>query len=337
MEVDSGPGPVLKAKRTYEETSFIDDDDLQSSLAQQRRSALKKRKFLKPDDLARQLREESANGGGGDTSMKEEDDEEEEARLIIDGTSEFVATLRAPTIPTRRKSSNPPPPTAMASGSASPTTPGSPEQMDLDPHPTSNTSPPPPEISSTGLDQETTMTHGIGATLAMLNQRGLLNRDEDATAKLNLQRDREKFRTAKRLRELEAEEKAKSQRLRDRQSGKFDRMSAREREEHARWENKQRDLHEAKEMAARFREYKPDVKLSYKDEFGREMTQKEAFKHLSHQFHGKGSGKAKTEKRLKKIDDEKKREAVSSLNASATENAVQSAAKRSKQAGVRLM
>jgi len=193
------------------------------------------------------------------------------------------------------------------------------------------------EISSTGLAQETTITHGVGATLAMLHQRGLLTRDSESDVKINLQRDREKFRTAKRLRELEAEEKAKSQRLRDRQSGKFDRMSAREREEHARWENKQRDLQEAKEMAARFKEYKPDVKLSYKDEFGREMSQKEAFKHLSHQFHGKGSGKAKTEKRLKKIEDEKKREAASSLNASATENAVQSAAKKSKQAGVRLM
>ena len=36
----------------------------------------------------------------------------------------------------------------------------------------------------------------------------------------------------------------------------------------------------------------------------------------------KGSGKAKTEKRLKKIEDEKKREVASSLNASAPENAV---------------
>jgi U4/U6.U5 tri-snRNP-associated protein 1 len=42
-------------------------------------------------------------------------------------------------------------------------------------------------------------------------------------------------------------------------------------------------------------------------------------------------------RRDKKIDDEKKGEAISSLSASATENAVQSAVKRSKHAGVRLM
>ena len=140
----------------------------------------------------------------------------------------------------------------------------------------------------------------------------------------------------KKLHELEAEEKAKAARLKDRQSGKFERMSAREREDHARWENKQRDLQEAREMQQRFEGYKPDVNLSYKDEFGREMSQKEAFKFLSHQFHGKGSGKAKTEKRLKKIEDEKKREAASGLG-SAADNAVSTTAKKNKQAGVRLM
>ena len=44
------------------------------------------------------------------------------------------------------------------------------------------------------------------------------------------------------------------------------------------------------------------------------MNQKEAFKHLSHMFHGKGSGKQKTEKRLKKIEDEKKNAAKGILN-----------------------
>ena len=62
----------------------------------------------------------------------------------------------------------------------------------------------------------------------------------------------------------------------------------------------------------------------------------QAFKYLSHQFHGKGSGKAKTEKRLKKMEDEKKREAASGLG-SAADNAVSAAARKSKQAGVRLM
>lgn len=50
--------------------------------------------------------------------------------------------------------------------------------------------------------------------------------------------------------------------------------------------------------------YKPDVKIEYVDESGRKLTPKEAFRQLSHRFHGKGSGKMKTEKRMKKLDEE---------------------------------
>lgn len=50
--------------------------------------------------------------------------------------------------------------------------------------------------------------------------------------------------------------------------------------------------------------YKPDVKIEYVDESGRKLTPKEAFRQLSHRFHGKGSGKMKTEKRQKKLEEE---------------------------------
>ena len=50
--------------------------------------------------------------------------------------------------------------------------------------------------------------------------------------------------------------------------------------------------------------YRPDVKLEYVDEAGRRMNEKEAFRFLSHRFHGKGSGKKKTEKRTKKLLEE---------------------------------
>ncbi|XP_068217449.1 U4/U6.U5 tri-snRNP-associated protein 1-like [Palaemon carinicauda] len=50
--------------------------------------------------------------------------------------------------------------------------------------------------------------------------------------------------------------------------------------------------------------YKPDVKLEYVDDDGRKLNAKEAFRYLSHKFHGKGSGKNKTEKRMKKYNEE---------------------------------
>ncbi|VDP79044.1 unnamed protein product [Echinostoma caproni] len=59
-------------------------------------------------------------------------------------------------------------------------------------------------------------------------------------------------------------------------------------------------LSEFKEL----KNFKPDVKLEYVDELGRQLNAKEAFRQLSHKFHGKGSGKKKTEKRTKKIKEE---------------------------------
>ena len=50
--------------------------------------------------------------------------------------------------------------------------------------------------------------------------------------------------------------------------------------------------------------YKPEFKLEYVDDSGRNLNQKEAFRQLSHRFHGKGSGKKKTEKRAKKMDED---------------------------------
>ncbi|KAL7062739.1 hypothetical protein AAHC03_022 [Spirometra sp. Aus1] len=50
--------------------------------------------------------------------------------------------------------------------------------------------------------------------------------------------------------------------------------------------------------------YKPDVQLHYVDDMGRALAPKEAFRQLSHKFHGKGSGKKKIEKRTKKIMEE---------------------------------
>lgn len=50
--------------------------------------------------------------------------------------------------------------------------------------------------------------------------------------------------------------------------------------------------------------YRPNVKIEYVDESGRKLTPKEAFRQLSHRFHGKGSGKMKTERRMKKLEEE---------------------------------
>ncbi|XP_075555996.1 U4/U6.U5 tri-snRNP-associated protein 1 [Dermacentor variabilis] len=60
--------------------------------------------------------------------------------------------------------------------------------------------------------------------------------------------------------------------------------------------------------------YKPDVKLEYIDDGGRILNAKEAFRYLSHKFHGKGSGKNKVDKRAKKVDQAVKLKQMSSTD-----------------------
>ena len=50
--------------------------------------------------------------------------------------------------------------------------------------------------------------------------------------------------------------------------------------------------------------YVPNVNIEYVDDHGRVLNTKEAFRFMSHKFHGRGSGKKKSDKRLKKLQDE---------------------------------
>lgn len=50
--------------------------------------------------------------------------------------------------------------------------------------------------------------------------------------------------------------------------------------------------------------FRPNVKLEYIDDDGHILNAKEAFRYLSHKFHGKGPGKNKVEKRIKKSQQE---------------------------------
>lgn len=338
MDVDGNvDDPTSAKKRGYE----FDDDDLQARLAEQRRQALKKRKKLDAAELARQMREE----------MPIDDAEAEEGGLIIDETTEFVANLKKPEDEDD---------VAMKNKISQPATAASTDIKDEDDDGDTNMAQSyaeledeeerkarikreestTAEMTATGLEDEETMVgQGIGASLNMLRKRGLIS-DPASQDLTNKERQRAKFLADKQHLIDDYDRQAREQRERDRQSGKFDKMSNRERDAMARQENERREHYISRLLADKFnKEYKPDVKLRYNDEYGREMNQKEAFKHLSHMFHGKGSGKQKTEKRLKKIEDEKKNAAKGMLNVGdegGFSNVQGREGKKNKTAGVRL-
>ncbi|KAH0525408.1 hypothetical protein TsFJ059_007782 [Trichoderma semiorbis] len=341
MDVDSKESLMAKKRKATTSDAFADDDDLQASLAIQRKNALKKRKRTRPEDIARQLKED-----------EEEPEESQSGGLVIGEISEFVAGLSKPDDEDRQSR-------RQKQATKSP-------ELDEDRHMGDEDEDAEmddyaaehqeallaaqkeeeerikreqnEEDDDAGIEDEKVVGAGMGAALALLRERGLLESSdrgnyEDFKA-------REDFLAKKRVLEGELDEQTRQQRERDRMSGRLDRMSVREREEWARQQNTHRDHQQSKRMAELFNAgYKPNVELKYVDDHGRRLDQKEAFKHLSHQFHGKGSGKGKTEKRLKKIDDEKRREAQSMFDAS--QNAGMNLAtaqqlKKRREAGVRL-
>jgi U4/U6.U5 tri-snRNP-associated protein 1 len=349
MELDEeeGVAPKPKKKTVFDE-SFIDDDDLQANLAAQRQKALKKRKKMRPEDIARQMREEATAPNTPDVMESTED--VGDAALVIDETTEFVQNLGTNVAGTadddgerrkRRKSSH----NSMGHS------PGADEDGDIDmgqsyaeaaeaedARDRSHSRARSTGLTGTGLEDEKTVDQGLGATLALLRQRGIVS-GTDGGDKNASYRDRQKFLADKQKAEADAERMRKQARERERGSSRWNTMTPREREEWARKANTNADMSESRRLAEIFnKEYKPNVELTYVDDHGRSMNQKEAFKQLSHQFHGKGSGNTKTKKYLDKVAAEKKKMAESSLEAGhgGIGNARAQQAEKNKMAGVRL-
>jgi U4/U6.U5 tri-snRNP-associated protein 1 len=329
MDVDSTPA-VLPKKRKVIDDSFVDDEDLQSSLSLQRKEALKKRKRTRPEDIAKQLREEAANTPEGEIDG-------EDKGFFMDETSRFVDALQAEPKEERPARKTKTETAAAVTSMQEEESPEDEEMHDADGVDRGTT--PLADVPAAGVEEEKTVDQGMGATLALLRDRHLI--EESNGAELNEKyRQRQRFLNELHRRMALFDQETRQQREKDRASGRLERMSAREREEWQRQQNAIRDQHQSKVMDQLFKEgYKPNVELKYVDGDGRHLDAKEAFKELSHQFHGKGSGKGKTDKKLKKLAEEKRRMAQSMLDASQNvgmSTAASHQGKKRREAGVRL-
>lgn len=148
-------------------------------------------------------------------------------------------------------------------------------------------------------ESEPVIGRGMAGTLSFLRQQGMLPQvNPELKSREEQQRQYDAWLAARRREEQDRELARQASKA----SGSSVDQATREAQ------NRNRELEEARLAQDRFRDYKPDVEIKYHDEFGRDLDQKEAWKHLSHVFHGKKPGTKKMEKRLKKIEDEKKRE-----------------------------
>ncbi|GJE88648.1 SART-1 domain-containing protein [Phanerochaete sordida] len=326
MEVDQKS--IVPRQRNLD-MNFVDDDELQAALARSRRARTAKPKKLSPEELARQIaaeREKSTPANGDAIKVEEEEDD---SGLVFDDTSEFVRAITYDPVAVKQEPKAEPSVARARSVSRQPSQPPQDQDVEMQDeeaeegevavkeeeddeamlHALENAIKQHEENEQkeingeilVGTASEQNFSSGMAATLNILRQQGVIAQpgsDQQERERVQKQRDLwlANYRRMVAQRELE---RAKMR------GGNKD-QATRE------YENRLREQQDARQNLEAYKEYKPDVEIKYYDEFGRELTPKEAWKALSHKFHGKGSGRMKTEKRLKKIAEERKKEAMAS-------------------------
>ncbi|KAG1225588.1 hypothetical protein G6F35_003332 [Rhizopus arrhizus] len=330
--------PTIARVRNHEEdANFVDDDDLQEALSRARRVANKqKNKLIKkmtPEEIAKQIKEEEAN------QMKIEEDDES-GGLVLSETSEFVGSLGI-NIPSFIN--NEPKPQQVKKEPETPTIKEEPvyeeikqeetyikqepESMDVitvqeeetdEPMPDIKEEPTYEDVKEEPIIEEPLVSGGLAATLALLNQKGMIakpteeqiKRDKIAAEQIRWQNEQRKKEHRRAL-----EEQKEKERRRDHGRGRdHDRDRMRELEREREREREREEAQRMKEFELAMQNYKPEVNLEYTDNKGRVLKTAEAFRFMSHQFHGKTSGKTKTEKRMRKIEEERRLNMMSSTD-----------------------
>ncbi|KAG6908342.1 hypothetical protein DXG01_005253 [Tephrocybe rancida] len=337
-EMDVDQKPIVPRVRDLD-TNFVDDDDLQAALARSRKAKLHKAKKLTPEQLAQKIAEQRTRD---EEDVREainvesdKEDSDESKGLTFDDTSEFVRAVgvnpvkaepkdvsMAPSPPPQIKQRSPSRDVSMAPGDQAMEEVEAGEvvvkEEDEEEDEMAILNAIENAIRATeveesmrqvkqeddgmgGTSSEQTFSSGMASTLNILRQQGILS------APASDQREREKTQLQRDL--WLAEQR---RRVSQREVEKLQSRGANKDQAQREYENRMREQQEARDNSEAFKNYKPDVNIVYYDEFGRALTPKEAWKALSHKFHGKGSGKAKTEKRLKKIAEEQKQAAMTS-------------------------
>ncbi|XP_059049585.1 U4/U6.U5 tri-snRNP-associated protein 1 [Achroia grisella] len=251
------------------------DSELQAALARARRLRL-----MQPAHKVEEILERV---------KKEEPEDEEEgvaesgsATMVLDATAEFCRTLgdiptyglagnrdhQAEIMDFEREDLEPEPETSSNAGAWSRVDVGSEKPADL------------AAGSVVGLEAEPALGAGVAGALQLALSKGYLERAGAAPA------PRSQLAHLLAARHYSIEDKALG--------GEDDKYGRRERGGHS------GPLQDFREKS----NFRPNIKLEYVDDEGRPLCPKEAFRYLSHKFHGKGPGKNKQEKRIKKAVQE---------------------------------
>jgi U4/U6.U5 tri-snRNP-associated protein 1 len=288
-----------------EEEEEEDDAQLRAFLTLSRRKAQKSsdRKRFRPEDLAEEIKNDA---------QKEQTPVAEEGGMVIGDTSDFLSSLAH----NARNDSPEPEQNKPTEESEEPKLPEmSTEDVGMqETEPAQQVS---EEQDASPLETETaSVGGGMANALKLLQSRGVLKKKDEKDLQQEQERRKQKELVDRVQRErLKRDVERRKKREEERLSGKFDGWSQKEREQYAMEQNRAWEIEDAQEMQKIFANYKPNIDIRYSDDMGRELNTKEAYKHLCHQFHGKGPGKAKLEKQLQRMSEEREMEAASIFEA----------------------
>ena len=255
MEVVAPAAPFAFSNKTISvaDKNFVDDDELQSALSRVRKMNQKTKKS--PEELAKLALEEESSS------------DDDNGGLVISETTEFVQNLdisaalqyeyKKPDEYLVSSESDDEPVVEQGRDQDDPMSVEEPVGLDdVEPEPT---------------HAEPLVSSGLAATLALLNQKGMIDKvteEDKQREKMLLERTKWLAEQKKRdvLKEIE-KRKLKEQGSR-KKGGKQD---AWERQQEER-EQERKNIQEAQD---RYKDYVPDIKLVYKDDAGRELNSKE--------------------------------------------------------------
>lgn len=303
-----------------EDSSLQDDFELQSALALKRLKNLKKRKHIKPEDIAKEIEEDRENQMNVDS---------ESQGIVIDENTEFLSSIKAGGV---EESENGQPVETEEVIADVDGEEGDKMDVDVANEPEAQVE---EEAPVPAEEEEVNFNGGIGSLLGFLKSKNIVETktqeqiDSEKRAKeLKKKLDLEKLKT-------EIEKRIYEESLHEDSS--FQKLPKQKKEEILESELAQfKELQNPSEIADKLKNYKPEVKLKYIDEYGREMNTKEAYKALSHQFHGKGPSKSKVAKKLKKVEEERKQQYKENSILGGTGNAGEDDGNAQDKVGVRL-
>ena len=329
--------------------NFVDDDELAASLARARRQKARQQVAkMTPEAIARNCEWIPVWSDADPTVAAQREAEEAEQRqraeeqgMVFDDTTEFVENIKQRPIEERARSSSADAEPAAEPAAAEvdagalldrPTDAGTEPPAEPQEAPSAalqDAAPTPPADAAAApeeppLEVETPVaTGGLASALNLVRRQGLL---EETTPELREREQRQRAYDAW----IETQKREEAEREREllqskAQGGQKD-QATRERE------NRLREKRDAEWAQERFKDYKPDVSIDYHDEFGRKLSQKEAWKQLSHVFHGKAPGHKAQEKRLRRIEEERRRERAMAGDAADMTTAFQERSARTGQA-----